>query len=420
MADKLIGFLGIVVILGIAWSLSSNRKAINLRIVGAAFLLQAAVAAFVIYLPLGQQIIDGMSSAVLNVMGYSRDGIEFVFGGLATLDGEVPRAGTDSVASLWSFAINVLPMIIFFSALMSVLYHIGLMQIVVRAVGGALRWVIGTRAVESLNAAANVFIGQTEAPLVVRPYLKNLTDPQLFAVMTSGVASIAGTVMLAYVQLGAELKYLLAASFMAAPGGLLMAKILMPDDELESAKEDDEHLKMEKSEHENVILAAAVGSSDGVRLAVNIGAMLVAFIALIALLNGLIGGIAGLVGIEGLTLQKMLGWIFSPMMFLLGIPWSEAQASGALFGEKLILNEFVAYSHLNEYLAGMSERTKAIVTFSLCGFANLSSIAILLGGLGSLVPEKKELIARFGLKAVAAGSLSNLMSAALAGLLLSV
>lgn len=408
MAGKLIGLLGIVVILAIAYLISGNRKAIRLRIVGAAFALQAAVAAFVIYLPLGRQIIEKMSEAVLKVMNYSQDGIEFVFGGLATDD------------SIWSFAINVLPMIVFFSALMSVLYHLGIMQLVVRAIGGALRWVIGTRAVESLNAAANIFIGQTEAPLVVRPYLKGLTEPQLFAVMTSGVASIAGTVLLAYVQLGAELKYLLAASFMAAPGGLLMAKMIMPDETMESAEEDAQHLRMGRSPHVNVILAAAVGASDGVRLAVNIGAMLVAFIALIALFNGVVGGLAGLVGIEGLTLQAILGWLFSPLMYLLSIPWAEAKAAGALFGEKLILNEFVAYSHMSEYLAGMSDRTRAVVTFSLCGFANLSSIAILLGGLGSLVPEKKELIAKFGLKAVAAGSLSNLMSAALAGLLLTI
>ena len=379
MSDKLIGLVGIAAILGIAWLLSSNRKAINLRIVGAAFGLQAAIAAFVIYFETGQAIIESMSDVVLNVMGYSKAGIEFVFGGLAT----------DS--SVASFAINVLPMIVFFSALMSVLYHIGIMQLVVKAVGGALRFVIGTRAVESLNAAANVFIGQTEAPLVVRPYLKGLTEPQMFAVMVSGVASIAGTVMLAYVQFGAELKYLLAASFMAAPGGLLMAKIIMPDEETESAEEDDKHLKLGKSPHENVILAAAVGSADGVRLAVNIGAMLVAFVALIALLNGLLGWVAGWFGIDSLTLEQILGWLFAPLMYLLSIPWSEAQAAGALFGEKIILNEFIAYSHLNEYLAGMSERTKAIVTFSLCGFANLSSIAILLGGLGSLVPEKKEL-----------------------------
>jgi CNT family concentrative nucleoside transporter len=406
MPGKWIGLVGIVVILAIAYLLSSNRKAINLRIVGAAFALQALVAAFVIYLPAGQDIIDRMSSVVLNIMGYSRVGIEFIFGGLAT---------EESVAS---FAINVLPMIVFFSALMSVLYHIGIMQLIVRLFGGALRWIIGTNAIESLNAAANIFIGQTEAPLVVRPYLKSLTEAQMFTVMVSGVASIAGTVMLAYVQFGAELKYLLAASFMAAPGGLLMAKIIMPDEEEESAAEDDEHLKLGKSEHENVILAAAVGSADGVKLAVNIGAMLVAFVALIALLNGFLGWVASLVGIESLTLEQIFGAVFAPLMYLISIPWEEAQAAGALFGEKIILNEFIAYSHLNEYLEGMSERTVAIVTFSLCGFANLSSIAILLGGLGSLVPEAKELIARLGLKAIAAGSLSNLMSAALAGLLL--
>jgi CNT family concentrative nucleoside transporter len=420
MSGNLIGLVGIAAILGIAYLISGNRKAINLRIVGAAFALQVAVAAFVIYLPIGQVVIDGMSNAVLNVMGYSRDGIEFIFRGLARQDGEILAAGSDERISIWSFAVNVLPMIIFFSALMSVLYHLQIMQVIVRAVGGAIRWVVGTKAVESLNAAANIFIGQTEAPLVVRPYLRSLTDAQWFALMVSGVASIAGTVLLAYVQLGAELKYLLAASFMAAPGGLLMAKIIMPDEEDETPEDDDAHLRLGKSEHENVILAAAVGSADGLKLAVNIGAMLIAFIALIALLNGVIGGLAGLVGIEGLTLQKILGWLFSPLMYLLSIPWSEAQAAGALFGEKLILNEFVAFSNLNEYLAGMSERTKAITTFALCGFANLSSIAILLGGLGSLVPEKRDLIARFGLKAVAAGSLSNLMSAALAGLLLSI
>ena len=222
--------------------------------------------------------------------------------------------------------------------------------------------------------------------------------------------------MLAYVQFGAEIKYLLAASFMAAPGGLLMAKIIMPDEESSAA--DDEHLELGKSPHENVILAAAVGSADGVKLAVNIGAMLLAFIALIGLANGFLGWVVGLFGFESMTLEQIFGWVFAPMMYLLSIPWAEAQAAGALFGEKIILNEFVAYSHLTEYLAGMSERTVTIVTFSLCGFANLSSIAILLGGLGGLLPDKKELIARFGLKAVAAGSLSNLMSAALAGLML--
>jgi CNT family concentrative nucleoside transporter len=400
--------LGIAAIIGIALLISTNRKAINLRIVGAAFALQALVAVFVIYSDVGQSIIESMSRGVQNVMGYSRQGIEFVFGGLAT------------ESTVASFAINVLPIIIFFSALMSVLYHLRIMQIAVKLIGGGLRWVIGTKAVESMNAAANIFIGQTEAPLVVKPYLSKLTDAQMFAVMVSGVASVAGTVLIAYSTMGADLRYLLAASFMAAPGGLLMAKLIMPDEESVGAKADDTQLHMSKSPHENVFLAAAVGAGDGVKLAVNIGAMLVAFVALIALFNGVVGGVAGLFGIEGLTLQKILGWAFAPLMYLVSIPWAEAQAAGALFGEKVILNEFVAYSNLDAYLEGMSARTKAIVTFSLCGFANLSSIAILLGGLGSLVPEKKELIARFGMRAVAAGSLSNLMSATLAGLLLTV
>lgn len=405
MPESLISVAGITVILGIAVLLSSNRQAINLRIVGAAFALQVAVAVFVLYFDWGKRVILSLSTAVQNVIDYSRSGIDLVFGGLAS----------DAVG--FSFAVNVLPIIIFFSALMSVLYHLKIMQWVVKLFGGGLQKIIGTAPVESLNAAANIFIGQTEAPLVVRPYLKNLTEPQLFAVMTSGLASIAGTVLAAYVLLGAEMKYLLAAGFMAAPGGLLMAKIIMPDDK-DVTSEDDKGLVMGDSEHVNVILAAAQGAGDGVKLAVNIGAMLIAFVALIALFNGIVGGLAGLAGIEGLTLQKILGWVFAPLMYLLSVPWSEAQAAGALFGEKIVLNEFVAFSHIDEYLAGMSERTTAIVTFSLCGFANLSSIAILLGGLGSLVPEMREPIARFGLKAVAAGSLSNLMSAALASILL--
>ncbi|MEE4163132.1 MAG: NupC/NupG family nucleoside CNT transporter [Woeseiaceae bacterium] len=407
MPTTLIGLIGVATILGLAVLLSTDRRAINLRIVGAAFALQVLVAAFVLYFDAGRIAIDQLSRGVLAVIGFSQAGIDMVFGPLA--DAEIVG---------FSFAVNVLPIIIFFSALMSVLYHLRIMEWVVRLVGGALHRIIGTGAVESMNAAANIFVGQTEAPLVVRPYLKGLTEPQMFAVMTSGLASVAGTVLAAYMLMGAELKYLLAASFMAAPGGLLMAKLMMPDAPADVSLER-EQLLMEKSQHENVILAAAVGAADGLRLAVNIAAMLIAFVALIALFNGLVGGLFGLVGIEGITLQLILGKLFAPLMFLLSVPWEEAQAAGSLFGEKLILNEFVAFTHLNDYLAGMSERTRAISTFTLCGFANLSSIAILLGGLGVLVPEKRELIARFGLRAVAAGSLSNLMSAALAGLLIS-
>lgn len=406
MAGSFIGLAGMAVIIGIAVLFSSNRKAINLRVVGAAFALQISVAAFVLYVDAGKRAIESLSIGVQAVIDYSKAGIGMVFGPLAN----VPEGLV--------FAINVLPVIIFFSALISVLYHLKIMQWVVKLVGGGLRWIIGTGTVESLNAAANVFVGQTEAPLVVKPYLGRLTDAQFFAVMVSGVASVAGTVLAAYVLMGAEMKYLLAASFMAAPGGLLMAKIIMPDDPDSQAPDVDEEMKMEDSKHVNVILAAAVGTADGLRLAVNIGAMLIAFVGLIALFNGLVGGLFSLAGIEGVTLELILGKFFQPLMYLLSVPWAEAQAAGSLFGEKLILNEFVAFSHMNTVLGGMSERTIAIVTFALCGFANLSSVAILLGGLGSLVPERKELIAKFGLKAVAAGSLSNLMSAALAGLLL--
>ena len=406
MSGNFIGIIGIVVILVIAVLFSSNRKAINLRVVGAALALQIAIAAFVLYFDAGRTAIDKISKGVLAVIGFSADGINMVFG---------PLADTDVVG--FSFAVNVLPIIIFFSALMSVMYHLRIMEWVVKLVGGALHKIIGTGAVESMNAAANIFVGQTEAPLVVRPYLRNLTEPQMFAVMVSGLASIAGTVLAGYVLMGAELKYLLAAAFMAAPGGLLMAKIVMPDDEVVRAGEH-EKLLMEPSRHKNVILAAASGTSDGLRLAANIGAMLIAFVALIALFNGLVGWLFGLVGVDGVTLQSILGKIFQPLMYLLSVPWEEAEAAGALFGEKLILNEFVAFSHLNEYLAGMSPRTFAVTTFTLCGFANLSSIAILLGGLGVLVPEKRDLIGQLGLKAVLAASLSNLMSAALAGLLL--
>jgi CNT family concentrative nucleoside transporter len=403
-----ISVVGVGVVIGIAVLLSDNRRAIKPRIVLAAFALQAALAALVLYFPIGKVILETISAGVQAVINYSQAGINMVFGGL--LPENAPTV----------FAINVLPIVIFFSALMSVLYHLKIMQLVVRIVGGGLQWVIGTRPVESLNAAANIFIGMTEAPLVVRPYLRGLSEPQFFAIMVSGVASVAGTVLAAYAQMGVRLDYLLAASFMAAPGGLLMAKIIMPDErETPATAVESVRLVGEHSQYDNVILAAAAGAQDGVKLAVNIGAMLIAFVALIALFNGVVGGLGGLFGFENLSLEGMLGFVFAPLMYLLSVPWSEAQVAGALFGEKLILNEFVAFLHLGSVLAEISPRTEAVVTFSLCGFANLSSIAILLGGLGTLVPQKRDLLARFGLKAVLAASLSNLMSAALAGIFLS-
>ena len=285
-----------------------------------------------------------------------------------------------------------------------------------------LRWVIGTRTVESLCAAATIFVGQTESPLAIRPYLRRLTAPQVFTVMATGMASVAGTVLAAYAQLGIKLEYLLPAAFMAAPGGLLMAKLIMPDDPAACAA-DQGRCACSRTKAPGMRTSSWLRASvrlDGVKLAVAIGAMLIAFVGLIALFNGLVGWLGGLFGIEGLTLEKMLGVVFGPLMYLLSVPWSEAQISGAFFGEKLILNEFVAYLHFGQIAHTLSPRAEAITTFALCGFANLSSIAIQMGALGSLVPELREFIARYGLRAVAAGSLSNLLSAALAGLLLDV
>jgi CNT family concentrative nucleoside transporter len=404
---RVIGLIGVAAILLIAVLFSKNRRAINLRIVISAFALQFAVAIFVLYTSIGKDVIATMSGGVTAVLGFANAGIAMVFGQLSG-----NQFGT-------VFAIHVLPIIIFFSALMSVMYHLRIMQVVVAGVGGFLQIVIGTRPVESLNAAANIFVGQTEAPLAIKPYLDRVTGPQLFAIMVSGLASVAGTVLAAYAQIGVRLDYLLAASFMAAPGGLLMAKLILPDDR----KKDENALTVlaitkERSPHTNVIMAAAVGAQDGLKLALTIGAMLIAFVGLIALVNGLLGLIGGWIGVEGLSAQMILGWVFSPVMFLLSIPWEEARAAGAIFGEKLILNEFVAYISLIGQQESLSPKTVAVVTFALCGFANFSSIAILLGGLGSLIPDRMSEIARYGLSAVLAGSLSNLMSAAMAGLIL--
>ena len=389
-------------ILAIAWIFSENRKAINIRIIVMAFLLQFLIAYFVLTLDFGKLIIQTLSNGARHIIDFSQEGVSFVFGPLA---------------NEWSFAINALPVVIFLSALTAVLYHLRIMQIFVNVIGGALNKILGTNIIESMNAAANIFLGMDSSPLAVKPYLSRISDAQMFAIMVSGLASVAGTVLLAYAQMGAQLEYLLAACFMSAPGGLLMAKIIMPDDSNNDSGIKNIDINATKSPHTNIIMAAAVGASDGARLVVSIGAMLIAFVALIAMMNSLFVSVGSLVGIEDLTMQKILGWIFSPIMYLLSIPWDEAQAAGALFGEKLILNEFVAFSHLTEYLSGMSEKTIVIVTFALCGFANFASIAILMGSMGILVPERKEFIARFGLKAVLAGSLANLMSAAFAGLL---
>ncbi len=407
--------VGMVVLLGLAVLLSDNRKAINLRTVGGAFAIQFLLGAFVLYVPWGKDILGGASSAVQNVIDYGNQGIGFLFGSLVNFSVE----GIGFI-----FAFKVLPTVIFFSALISVFYYLGVMQVVIKVLGGGLQKVLGTSHAESMSATANIFVGQTEAPLVVRPFVPKMTQSELFAVMCGGLASVAGGVLAGYAAMGVPLEYLIAASFMAAPGGLLFAKIIKPETEepinqMNAADEADE------DKPANVIDAAAGGAASGLQLALNIGAMLLAFVGLIALANGLLGGIGGWFGMENLTLELILGYLFQPLAFLIGVPWADANIAGSFIGQKLIVNEFVAYLNYVPYLGDaapvvLAEKTKVIISFALCGFANLSSVAILLGGIGSMAPTRRHDIARFGMKAVAAGTLSNLMSATIAGLFFSL
>jgi CNT family concentrative nucleoside transporter len=424
--ERYIGILGIVAIIAIGVLLSSNRRAIRVRVVAAAFALQAGLAVLVLYTPWGIRAIQGMSTGVSNLLGYAGEGTNFIFGPLAA-----PEVGGHS------FALAALTVIIFFASLISILYYFGIMQLIIKWIGGAIQLVTGVTKVESLAAAANIFVGQSESPLTIRPYLASLSPSQLFTIMSVGMAGVAGTILAAYAALlGSQaLPYLLAASFMAAPGGLLMAKIIMPDEPGELV----EPVPVgegggEEEVPANVIMAAAQGAQTGVKLAVAVGAMVLAFVALVALANGIFAGFGHLLVVaaanignpfnaaatdflEHLSFQGLLGYVFQPIMYLVGVPWEEAGRAGGLFGTKLVLNEFVAFIDLGAH-GGLSPRSLAIVTFALCGFANFSSIAIQMAVTGGLAPNQRPMIARLGLKALLAGSLGNLMSAALAGLLI--
>jgi len=422
----IMGLIGMVALMLFAVLLSTNRKAIKLRTVLGAFLLQVGIGALVLYVPVGRSILLGMSEGVSSVIAYGNQGISFLFGGLAS----------DKMFEIFGgggfvFALRVLPIIVFFSSLIAVLYYLGIMQLVIRLLGGGLHKLLGTSRTESLSATANIFVGQTEAPMVVRPYIATMTRSELFAVMCGGLASVAGSVLAGYAQMGVPLEYLIAASFMAAPGGLLFAKLMLPETETSLDKRDASELVAEDDKPANILDAAAAGASSGMQLALNVGAMLLAFVALIALLNGVLSGIGGWFNYPQLSLELILGYIFAPVAFLIGVPWEEAMVAGSFIGQKLIVNEFVAYLNFGAYLkedavvaaAGLqviSDHTKAIISFALCGFANLSSIAILIGGLGSMAPNRRHDIASLGIKAVIAGTLSNLMSASIAGVFLAL
>jgi concentrative nucleoside transporter, CNT family len=405
--QALICVAGVLAMLAFAYLMSSDRRMVKPRTVVVAVVLQAAVAALVLYVPAGSDVLDAIVKGVQYIINYANDGIDFVFGVKAK----------ESLG--FTIALNVLPVIVFIGALMSLLYYLGIMQRFVGVFGGLLHKLLQTSQAESISAVSNIFVGHTDAPLVVRPYLKDMTQSELFAVMTGGCATIAGAVMMGYAAMGIDLKYLITASFMAAPGGLLIAKIMMPETETRRV-EFDPNQTGDVDQPVNIFEAIGNGAMTGMQVAFSVGAMLVAFVALIALLNGVLTGVGNWFGVEGFTLQWLLGKLFLPIALLLGVPLSEAAQAGSLIGQKLVINEFYAYVSFIGIKETLSAHTQLVVTFALCGFANLSSIAILLGGLGAVVPERRHDIARLGLKAVIGGTLVNLMNASLAGLFFSL
>jgi CNT family concentrative nucleoside transporter len=400
-----VGLLGAIALFLFAWFLSSDKKKINWRTIIVAFALQVCLGAFVIYVPFGKALVSGMSSVVTDLLEQSKSGAQFVFSDLA-----------DEKSSFY-FAFQVLPVIVFFSSLVSVLYHYGIMQFLIRTIGGWLQFLLRTSRTESMVAAANMFLGITESPLTVKPYLLSMTRSQLFAVMVCGLSSVAGSVLAGLVAMGISLDYLITAAVMAAPGGLMMAKLLEPETDLatnESSQSKEADVVVEKSS--NVFEAATNGASSGLALCLNIAAMLIAFIGIIALLNFILGWVTSLVGFSGMTVQVLLGWVFSPIAILLGVQPSEANVVASLMGQKVIFNEFVAFADFVQLKETLSIKSQAIATFALCGFANFSSIGIMLGGLSIMAPSRKPEVAKLSLRALIAATMANFMSAAIAGI----
>lgn len=403
--NYLVSALGVITLFAVAVLFSENRRQINWRTVGGAFAIQLIFAGFILYVPVGREILNSVSSGVSGIIDYGRIGTEFLFGQLAQF-----KLG-------FIFAVNVLPTIVFFSALISVLYYLGVMGFVIRTIGGLLQRVLGTTRTESMSATANIFVGSVEAPLVVRPYLEKMSRSELFAVMVGGLASVAGGTLVGYAGLGVEISYLIAASFMSAPAGLMMAKILVPQTEqIDEAQEDDIE---DENAPVNIIDAATQGALSGLQIVMAVGASLLAVISLIALINGGLGHVGTWFGMDNLSLELIFGYLFAPVAWLIGVPWSEATVAASLIGKKIAVNEFVAFADLMAVKDQLSAHSQAVVTFALCGFANLTSIAMLMGGLGGVVPSRRPDIARLGFKAIFAATLANLMSATIAGVFLS-
>lgn len=401
------GLIGIATIIGIGFLASKHKKHINIKTILFGLAFQILFAFLALKFPAGRKALEWVTSVFQNIVSYTNEGISFLFGPLVAGEGTI-------------FAFQVLTVIIFFSSLISILYYLGIMQWFINIIGGALAKLLGTSKTESLSAAANIFVGHTEAPLVVKPFLKKMTESELFAIMVGGMGSVSGAVLVGYSLLGIPLEYLLAASFMAAPSSLVMAKLILPqtrpEDIIDTNKEALKDIVQEDEKPTNIIDAAASGASTGLKMAIEIAGMLLAFVSLIALINGGIGLIGGFINLPNLTMESILGVILSPVAFLLGVPWEEAITAGQFIGQKIIINEFVAFAGLGEVIDTLSPKTGIILSFGLCGFANLGSIAVQIGALGSLAPNRRKDIARLGFRAMIAGALASLLNAAIAGI----
>lgn len=405
--NRYIGVLGLIILLGIAYLLSSNKKAINWKLVGIGISLQIIFALLILKVPAGRGVFEYIGGFVTKLLDFTMEGSAFLFGDLVN---------ANKFGSI--FAFQVLPTIIFFSAFMSILYYLGVMQFIISLLAKGIAKLLGTSGAETLSAVGNIFLGQTEAPLLVKPFIRTMTKSELLTVMLGGMATVAGGVMAGYVAMGINASHLLAASIMAAPGGLIVSKIIFPETETPVTKgETKTEMKINNS---NVIDAAASGASEGLSLALNVGAMLLVFIALIAFINSIIGWIGGLFGADFLSLGWILGRIFSPLAYVMGIPGQDIVKAGELIGQKVVLNEFVAYANLAPIIkaGGLTEKGATILTYALCGFANISSIGIQIGGIGGLAPERRSEIAELGVKALIGGVITTCMTGTIAGLLM--
>ncbi len=407
------GILGLLTMLGLAYLFSTDRKAIKLKTVLWGLGLQLSFAIFVLRFPIGRYLFEKAGYYVNLLLSYAFYGSQFVFGELG-----LPSAPTPGFAASpqhFIFAFQVLPTIIFIAAFFALLYHIGVMQLIIRIAAWIMTRVMGASGAESLNVAASIFMGQTEAPLTIRPFLNKLTKSELMVVMTSGMAHVSGGIMAAYIAFGIKAEHLLTAVIMTAPGTLLMAKMLVPETEQPLTAGRVEMPEMEKET--NFLGAISRGTVDGLHLALNVGAMLISFIALLYLVNGIMGGIHNWIGWFPESLSQVFGWVFAPVAWIIGIPWKDCAQMGNLLGTRMVINEVVAFQHLGAIKDTLDPRTFTIATFALCGFANFSSIGIQIGGIGALAPEQRGQLAKFGIRAMLAGTMANLMSASIVGIL---